>query len=309
MLTDVLSLNDWRARPPHLKLCVLYVKVDVLETSSRFCVLPELPICAPPARECALHRNRWNRVVAGHGGAGAHVLEPGFVDEARAHHVGFRNLHRVLGTGLVVGLRLQVEIAHALLFVIEPRVLIAHRERVAGVDRVIHPRAEHRHGLRRQDGLVDRLRVQVRVESGGQDEGVFGGTAAHGVDPERGLLFLDRTAQVGAEQVLAVRRPLRRSQQGAARIQRLLVVLAEKLHVNRVRARLGKNLDAAEAGPFVLGRERIGIDADFADGGLVGQVAAGKAIDVDLSAVGPGARSRHRLQRRGEFVGIVGERR
>src|SRR5450432_193929 len=48
LLTDVLSLNDWRARPPHLMVWVLYVKVEVLESSSRFCVLPELPICAPP---------------------------------------------------------------------------------------------------------------------------------------------------------------------------------------------------------------------------------------------------------------------
>ena len=77
---------------------------------------------------------------------------------------------------------------------------------------------------------------------------------------------------------------------------------------NLSRARLGENLDAAEAELVVLGGEGILIDADFADGFLGRKLAAAEAIDVDRAAVGSGAGPGERLQGVGEIVGIVGER-
>ena len=55
-------------------------------------------------------------------------------------------------------------------------------------------------------------------------------------------------------------------QQRAPRIEDFLVVLAEGLAAELVGAGLGENLDASEAGPVVLRRKRIGVDAHFADG-------------------------------------------
>ncbi len=78
--------------------------------------------------------------------------------------------------------------------------------------------------------------------------------------------------------------------------------------VDVIAAGLGENLDAAETEAVVFRRERILVDADFADGFLGGKLAAAEAIDIDLSAVGTGAGPGERLQRVSQIVGIVGQR-
>ena len=75
-----------------------------------------------------------------------------------------------------------------------------------------------------------------------------------------------------------------------------------------VGARLGENLDAAEAQPVEFGGKGILVDADLADGFLGRQLAAAETIDVDLPAVGTGAGAGQRLQRVGKIVGIVRQR-
>src|ERR1017187_3799145 len=65
---------------------------------------------------------------------------------------------------------------------------------------------------------------------------------------------------------------------------------------HRIAARLGEDLDAAEAQPVVFGGERVLVDADFADGFLGRKLAAAEAIDINGAAVGSGAGAGERLQ-------------
>ena len=93
-----------------------------------------------------------------------------------------------------------------------------------------------------------------------------------------------------------------------ARIEDAVAVVEAQAAANLVAARLGENLDAAEAELVVFRGEGILIDADFADGFLGRKLAAAEAVDVDGAAVGSGAGSGERLQGVGEIVGIVGQR-
>lgn len=71
---------------------------------------------------------------------------------------------------------------------------------------------------------------------------------------------------------------------------------------------ISEDLDAAEAELVVLGRERILIDADLADGVLGGDLAAAESIDEDGASIRTGGGSGERLEVGGEVVRIVGER-
>ena len=72
-------------------------------------------------------------------------------------------------------------------------------------------------------------------------------------------------------------------------------------------AGLSENFDAAIAELVVFGGEGILIDANFANGGFGRKLAPGEAVNIDLTTVGTGSRTRERLQIVLEFVGIVGE--
>src|SRR5207248_11475838 len=63
-----------------------------------------------------------------------------------------------------------------------------------------------------------------------------------------------------------------------------------------VRSGLGEDLDAAESEAVVLGGEGVLVDADLADRLLGRKLAAAEAVDIDLPAIGSGARSGERLQ-------------
>ena len=63
-----------------------------------------------------------------------------------------------------------------------------------------------------------------------------------------------------------------------------------------IRTQLGKNLDAPVAEFVILRRERILVDADFANRGFRRKLPAGKTVNVNLTAIGPGRGSGERLQ-------------
>ena len=160
-----------------------------------------------------------------------------------------------------------------------------------------------------EHALIHGERREAGIQRGGDDERVLLRGAALRVQPVACLALLDGTGQVEAEHVLTVRRALRTGQQRIARVEGFLVVLPECLPVEGVGPRLGQNLDASEPRPFVFRRKGIGVDAHFPNRRLVGQVAAGEAIDINLSAVGTRAGPGHRLQLLRQLVGIVRERR
>ena len=68
-----------------------------------------------------------------------------------------------------------------------------------------------------------------------------------------------------------------------------------------------QNLDAAKAGAVVFGGERIGIDANLADGTFGGQGASAEAVDQELRTVRSRRGTGHGLKFRLEIIGIVGQ--
>ena len=79
------------------------------------------------------------------------------------------------------------------------------------------------------------------------------------------------------------------------------------LPVKLLRAGLGDDLDAAVADAIVFGGERVLIHADFEDVGFGRNLAAFKAVNINLAAVGPGGRTGECLQLVLQFGRVVGE--
>ncbi len=75
-----------------------------------------------------------------------------------------------------------------------------------------------------------------------------------------------------------------------------------------VRAGLGKDLDAAIADAVVLRGEWILVDADLTNRRLGGELAAGEAVYIDLSAVRPCRGTGQRGKLTGQLIRIVRER-
>ncbi len=119
-------------------------------------------------------------------------------------------------------------------------------------------------------------------------------------------MLAERAADVGGDHPVGEIRLV--GGDGVAGIEDTVAVVEPDAAANLIGARLGEDLDAAEAEFVVLGGEGILIDADFADGFLGRQLAAAEAIDINGAAVGSGAGPGERLQGIGEIVGIVGER-
>src|SRR5690606_37820244 len=84
-----------------------------------------------------------------------------------------------------------------------------------------------------------------------------------------------------------------------------VVKVAEKASAPAVRSRPGQYLNAAKAEPVVFSRERILVNADLADRFLGRHLSAGKAVYIDLAAVGARCRAGKCLQSLFEFLGIV----
>ena len=86
---------------------------------------------------------------------------------------------------------------------------------------------------------------------------------------------------------------------GGVRIAGIQGIVAEieiYVSVELIRAGLGENFDTAVAQLVEFRRERILVDADFANGILGRQCSAGKSVDVDLASTRPGGRACQRFQ-------------
>ena len=75
-------------------------------------------------------------------------------------------------------------------------------------------------------------------------------------------------------------------QDGILRVKGGVVSAGLCLAVEVVGAGLGEDLNAAVAEAVVLGRKRILVDANFADGRFRRQLAAGESVDVDFTTIG-----------------------
>src|SRR5579862_4034195 len=103
-------------------------------------------------------------------------------------------------------------------------------------------------------------------------------------------LDIERKRRAAAERAGQVSAILLQNKRGLllrVRISRIPEAVAEIVEsgtVKLVGPRLGEYFDAAVAELVVLRRERILIDADFADGLLRRQLAAAETIDEDLAS-------------------------
>jgi hypothetical protein len=95
---------------------------------------------------------------------------------------------------------------------------------------------------------------------------------------------------------------------GIPRVEDVIAEIEESLAVQLIRARFGEDLDAAITQLAELGRERVLIDAYFADRSLRRKLAAAEPVDINLAALGTGRRSGQRLQVRLQIVRVVRER-
>jgi hypothetical protein len=155
--------------------------------------------------------------------------------------------------------------------------------------------------LRRRERLVDGCIRRRR-----QNEGVFVDLPVFRVEREGRPVPAQGSGQIEPVKLRPVGRPRGLREQRIARIQHVVAILREGLPVQRVGARLGKDLHAREPRSIVLRREGIRVDADLADRRFRRQIPSRKPVDEDLSAARPGRRPGQRLQLQRQFVGIVG---
>ena len=118
---------------------------------------------------------------------------------------------------------------------------------------------------------------------------------------EAGLALRDRALEVHHVAPHLLGALLGRKRVG--RVQRLVAEPEVGVPAPAAEARLGDHLDPHHAGLVVLGRERIGVEADLLDLILRRQPAAAEAVDEDLRA-----RPGHARELLGHLVRIVGQR-
>src|SRR5215469_12010324 len=136
--------------------------------------------------------------------------------------------------------------------------------------------------------------------------GKFIDVSPRSIEKKRGLPA-QRSSQIAVE-YLGVIGMLRDEDERISRVEDRIAVVEEKLPMQFVASRLGKDLDSAITQALVLGGKGILIDANLANGRFGRQLASGETIDVDLAAIGPGRGPGERRQFRLKFVGVVGQR-
>ena len=183
----------------------------------------------------------------------------------------------------------------------------ARDQGVVGAQLVIHPRLDGRVGAGRHQRVVVVQNVQrvLGIHVGGVGDGVVRDIPAIEFEHE-GRPVVDGAAEVPAEHAVGIVRLV--GGQGVARVEDAVAVVQTQSAAVFVGTRLGQDFDAPETQPVEFRGKRIGVDADFANRFLGGQLAAAEAVDVDLSAVRPGARPCQGLQRVRQVVGIVRQR-
>src|ERR1051326_1417152 len=185
---------------------------------------------------------------------------------------------------IIKRMRSQLKSAHALLCKILSVQKITHRERVVFVQRKIQPRTEIVEFLGCDGSLADRQRIERSIQRGGADDCGIVDVPAIEVEEERSTPG-QWTTQIAFNSTALIRWTIR-----GKRITGIENCVTESKSCAAMKfagARLGKNLNVAEADPFVFGRKRILINHDLANGLLIGQNRPGrKTTDKDLRAAG-----------------------
>src|SRR5579884_1559122 len=116
---------------------------------------------------------------------------------------------------------------------------------------------------------------KIRAEHAGVNQSVLVDIAPEEIDKKRRLLR-QRSADVPAVKLRRVARLLS-NQQRIARVENAVSEIEERRTVKLVGTRFGQDLDASESRPVELGRERVRIDANLANGAFGRKLPAAKA--------------------------------
>src|SRR5215469_10954369 len=239
-------------------------------------------------------------------------LEAGLVDDLGRDNLRIAELNRLFRLIQVVGIGEQREGAQTGIVFAVVGDLVARRQGVVGRELHIHSGAEIGPGARirdrfryPRDGGVRGQGIRELSRIDRRDGRKVVDVAPRRVDKE-GCLLRERPAQVPVENFRVVAGLYRNIR--VLRVENRIAVVEEKLPVELVAARLGEDFDAPISQLVILRRKRILVDANLANCRLRRQLPAGKSVNVNLPAIGPGRRTRQRLQLRLQFVGIVGER-
>src|SRR6185312_482775 len=258
-------------------------------------------------------------------GIGALILEAGFIDDLRVEGLGVGDLDSVFIASRVGRGSLQRIGADATVLRGAAFILIADGQHVLRANSKVQPRCNVLADLRLKNGsrrhreretvagqvarVAQRSRRSRRSKKAGRiDDRVLLNAAARSADAERRVLR-QRAGHVAEHEEGVVAGMLTAAtEERVGGVERFGVALGAERAVELVGAGLGEDLDAAVTELVVLRRERVLVDADFADRRLGRKLAAGEAVDVNLSAVGACGWAGESGKLRGKFIGIVRQR-
>ena len=213
-------------------------------------------------------------------------LKMRLVDHLGAKNGRFDELYLLGRIQSVIAGRQKTQIARALVVKIVAVVGVARGERIVLAELIIKPRADLKTGLGSVEDAVERRdgeRTWTYVEAV-DDVSVVNVAILH-IHNERRLLaegVAERPAEVPLQErcfLLGV---------WVARIPDGIAEVDVDVPVQLVSARLGEDLDTSVSQLVVLGRKRVLIDTDLADGVFARHLATCKSVNIDL----PAARSR-----------------
>src|SRR5579884_658219 len=120
--------------------------------------------------------------------------------------------------------------------------------------------------------------------------------------------FVERTAKIAVQKDGVIGGLFGVAGKRVAGVESGSIAVDEELAVDPVGAGLGEDFDAAIAQVVVFRGERVLVDANLANGGFRRKLAAGEAVNVDLSPTGTGGGARKGFEIGLKIVGIIGER-
>src|SRR5205085_732773 len=195
----------------------------------------------------------------------------------------------------------ETEATDAVVDAVRLLVHVARDQRVVGIQLIVDAGAQFPAVLGCDDGVVKRDNVEVRIEDLPVNDGVIVDVAPLVIEEEGGLLT-QGAAEVGAD--LARVEIRLDGGKRVAGVECSFAVVEGHLPAKLVGSGFGENLDASESQAVVFGRERVLVNANFADGRLGGKTAAGESIDKNLAAVGACRRTGQGLKIGGEVIGV-----
>ncbi len=144
----------------------------------------------------------------------------------------------------------------------------------------------------------------LRIQRHGVDDGAIVHHVPLAIEGKRRPL-VDGPAGVAFNFVQQQRCFLRRVR--IARVPDVVGVIVVERAAIVIGSRLGEYFDAAVTEPVILGRERVLVDANFADRILGREFAAAESVDENRATAGAGRWTGERLKVSRQIVRIVGE--